>query len=35
MEDMHRFNQDDSYTTIDEIIENVCAKQNEGLSALV
>lgn len=29
MEDMHRFNQEDSYTTIDEIIENAYAKQNE------
>lgn len=29
MEDMHRFNQEDSYTTIDEIIEDAYAKQNE------
>ena len=29
MEDMHRLNQEDSYTTIDEIIENAYAKQNE------
>lgn len=29
MENMLRFNQDDSYTTIDEIIENAYEKQNE------